>query len=124
MNYKTKLRFGRYNPKINILSFDVEKWLYHMREYKIKKGHDADIGELILKYFEAKGDIHNGIKFEVDGMGIINMRQEKSSLFIDIEPPKKLSGDYSVIKKWNTFLFEATGKDTKERKKDFGKIKK
>jgi len=39
----------------------------------------------------------------------------------DIEPPKKVSGDYSVIKKWNEFLFEATGKTTKERKKDFGK---
>ncbi len=46
-----------------------------------------------------------------------------TSLFIDIEPPKKISGDYNIIKKWNTFLFEATGKDTKERKKEFGKVK-
>ena len=123
MNYKTKLRFSCYNAKINISFFVVEEWLYHMREYKIKKGHNVDIGELISKYFEAKGDIYKGIKFEIDGIGRIDMRQEKNSLFIDIVPPKKVCGDYSIIKKWNTFLFEATGKDVKERKKDFGKIK-
>ena len=94
-----------------------------MREYKIKRGHYADIDALVSKYFGAQGDILKGLKFEVEGIGKIDMRQEKSSLFIDIEPPKKISGDYSVIKKWNAFLFEATGKDTKERKKDFGKIK-
>lgn len=95
-----------------------------MREYRIKKGHNADVESLVTKYFGAKGDITKGMVFEVNGIGKIDMRQEKSSLFIDIEPPKKLSGDYSVIKKWNKFLFETTGKDTKERKKDFGKIKK
>ena len=95
-----------------------------MREYKIKRGHNADVGTLVGKYFGAQGNIAKGMIFEVDGIGKVDMRQEKSSLFIDIEPPKKLSGDYIVIKKWNAFLFEATGKDTKERKKDFGKIKK
>jgi len=94
-----------------------------MREYKIKKGYNADIGELISKYFEAKGDIYKGIKFEIDGIGRIDMRQEKNSLFVDIIPPKKVCSDYSIIKKWNDFLFEATGKGAKERKKDFGKIK-
>ena len=95
-----------------------------MREYKIKRGHNADVGVLVAKYFGAKGDVYKGMKFEVDCIGKIDMRQEKTSLFIGIEPPKTVSGDYSIIKKWNTFLFEATGKDTKERKKDFGKIKK
>ena len=94
-----------------------------MREYRIKRGHDADVGALITRHFGAKGDIYKGMKFEVDGIGKIDIRVEKSSLFIDVEPPKKVCGDYSIIKKWNTFLFEATGKDTKERKKDFGKIK-
>jgi hypothetical protein len=94
-----------------------------MREYRIKRGHNADVGILITKHFGAKGDIYSGIKFEVEGIGKIDMKVEKSSLFIEIEPPKKTSGDYNIIKKWNTFLFEATGKDTKERKKDFGKIK-
>jgi len=83
-----------------------------MREYKIKRGHNADVEQLISSYFGAKGDV---------GMGNITMRQEKNSLFIDIVPPKIVSGDYSIIKKWNTFLIEATGKGVKERKKDFGK---
>ena len=94
-----------------------------MREYRIKKGYNPDIGELVSKYFGAKGDIYQGIKFEAEGIGKVDIRQEKNSLFIDIIPPTKISGDYSVIKKWNSFLFEATGKDTKERKKEFGKIK-
>lgn len=94
-----------------------------MREYRIKKGHNADIGALVSKHFGAEGNIYQGMKFEVDGIGKIDIKQEKSSLFIDIEPPKKTSGDYSIIKKWNTFLIEATGKGPKERKKEFGKIK-
>lgn len=94
-----------------------------MREYKIKKGHNPDVGALVSKYFGTKGDIYKGLEFEVEGIGKIDMRQEENSLFIEIEPPKKICGDYSIIKKWNTFLFEATGKDAKERKKEFGKIK-
>jgi hypothetical protein len=94
-----------------------------MREYRIKRGHYVDIGKLVTTYFGAKGDINEGMKFEVEGIGKIDMRQEKNSLFVDIVPPSKISGDYEIIKKWNKFLFEATGKDTKERKKDFGKIK-
>ena len=92
-----------------------------MRKYRIKRGHDADVGVLVSKYFGVKGDIYKGINFEVAGIGKIEMRREKSALFVDIEPPKEISGDYSVIKKWNEFLFESTGKTTKERKKDFGK---
>ena len=68
-------------------------------------------------------DVENGINFEVDGIGAIDIKLEKKSLFVEIEPPKKINGDYNIIKKWNNFLFEATGKNTKERKKDFGKIK-
>lgn len=94
-----------------------------MRVYKIKKGYNADIEALVSRHFGVKGNISKGMKFEVEGIGKIDMRQEKNSLFIEIEPPKKICGDYSIIKKWNTFLFEATGKDAKERKKEFGKIK-
>ena len=93
-----------------------------MIEYKIKRGHYADVEQLISTYFGAKGDISKGIEFTVDGMGDITMRRERNSLFVDIIPPKKVTGDYSVIKKWNTFLFEATGKDAKERKKDYSKM--
>jgi hypothetical protein len=95
-----------------------------MREYRIKKGHDSDISVLIEKYFNAKGDIFNGINFEVDGIGKIDMKQDKNYLQVNIIPPKKVCSDYTIIKKWNDFLLEATGFSSKERKKEFGKIKK
>jgi len=94
-----------------------------MREYRIKRGHNADIGELVKQYFGAKGDVLKGMNFEVEGIGKIDLKQEKSSLFIEIVPPKKVCGDYNIIKKWNSFLLDATGKDARERKKEFGKIK-
>ncbi|MBN2599699.1 MAG: DUF5611 family protein [Candidatus Thermoplasmatota archaeon] len=93
-----------------------------MREYKIKRGHNPNLNALVTQYFGANGDISEGMQFSVEGIGAITMKQEKSSLFIDIVPPKTVCGDYSVIKKWNDFLLDATGKDTKERKKEFGKI--
>jgi hypothetical protein len=93
-----------------------------MREYKIKRGHNPDLNALVSRYYGAKGDIEKGMQFSVDGIGDVTMKQEKSSLIIDIVPPKTVSGDYNIIKKWNEFLFEATGKDTKERKKEFGKV--
>ena len=92
-----------------------------MREYKIKRGYNPDINALVSRYFGADGDITKGIQFSVDGIGDVSMKKEKSSLIIDIVPPKTVSGDYTIIKRWNDFLFEATGKDTKERKKEFGK---
>lgn len=92
-----------------------------MREYKIKKGHNPDLEKIISTYYGAKGDIYKGIQFEVDGIGDINIKQEKNSLIVNIIPPKTVCSDYNIIKKWNEFLFEATGKTTKERKKEFGK---
>ena len=93
-----------------------------MREYKIKRGHNADIEKLVSSYFGATGDIHKGITFTTEGIGDVSMKVEKNSLFVDITPPKKVCNDYLIIKKWNQFLFEATGKDTKERKKEYSKI--
>jgi len=95
-----------------------------MREYRIKRGHKTDIGELINEYYGAKGKITEGIKFEVKGIGKIDMKQEDNYLIVDIEPPKEINGDYNIIKKWNDFLLNATGFNTKERKKEFGKVKK
>jgi hypothetical protein len=95
-----------------------------MREYKIKRGYNPDINGLISDYFGATGDVTQGLEFSVEGIGEVTMKQEKNLLIIDIVPPKTVCGDYSIIKKWNDFLFKATGKDTKERKKEFGKIKK
>jgi hypothetical protein len=93
-----------------------------MREYKIKRGHNPDMDMLLSRYFGVKGDIIKGLQFTVNGIGDVTMKQVKSSLVIDIVPPKQICGDYSTIKKWNEFLLEATGKDAKERKKDFGKV--
>jgi hypothetical protein len=93
-----------------------------MREYKIKRGLNPDINALLTRYYGATGDVVKGTAFSVEGIGVVTIKQEKSSLFIDIVPPKKVSGDYTIIKKWNEFLLEATGKDTKERKKEFGRI--
>lgn len=92
-----------------------------MREYKIKRGHNPNLNSLVSKYFGAQGDIIQGIQFSVEGIGAISMKHERNSLIIDIVPPKKVCSDYGIIKKWNDFLFEATGKDAKERKKEFGK---
>lgn len=94
-----------------------------MREYRIKRGHDSDIEALVSSYFGAQGDIEKGMKFEVEGIGKVDMKKDKNFLIVDIEPPKTISGDYSVVKKWNEFLYEATGLTSKERKKEFGKIK-
>jgi len=95
-----------------------------MREYRIKKGHNSDISAIVEKYFNTKGDVFKGINFEVDGIGVIDMKQDKSILSVNIIPPKKVCNDYTIIKKWNDFLLEATGLSSKERKKDFGKISK
>ena len=94
-----------------------------MREYRIKKGHNPDINALIEDHFGTKGDILKGINFEVEGIGKVDIKQDKNYLVVDIEPPKKVYSDPNVIKKWNEFLFQATGMTSKERKKEFGKIK-
>jgi hypothetical protein len=93
-----------------------------MREYKIKRGYNPNLNSLVSQYFGAAGDIEKGMQFSVEGIGAVTMKLVKSSLIIDIVPPKTVSGDYSIIKKWNEFLYEATGMDAKERKKEFGKI--
>lgn len=92
-----------------------------MREYSIKRGHDVDLNSLVARYFGADGDITEGISFSADGIGEVNLKREKNKLQVDIVPPKKITGDGTIIRKWNEFLLEATGKDAKERKKEFGK---
>ena len=94
-----------------------------MRKYRIKRGHNPDLDSLITKYFDVNGNIKNGINFEVEGIGKIDIKQDKNLLLVDIEPPKKISGNFEIIKKWNNFLYDATGKTYKERKKEFGKVK-
>lgn len=95
-----------------------------MREYKIKRGYHPDLNAILEDYFGVEADVSKGCTFEVEGIGKVDMKKDGKSLIVDIEPPKKVSGDYGIIKKWNDFLYDATGKTSKERKKDFGKIKK
>ena len=93
-----------------------------MREYKIKKGHNVDLQDLVHKYFGIKGDVEKGFKFDAGAIGIVFIQKKGSSLFIDVEPSREKCSDFSVIRKWNDFLFEATGKTAKERKKELTKI--
>ena len=68
-----------------------------MREYKIKRGHSANIEGLIYNYFRAKGDITKGFTFSVPGIGSIYAKKEGNSLFIEINPSKERRSDYNVI---------------------------
>jgi len=75
------------------------------------------LNALIKKYFGVEGDIEKGMEFEVDGIGKIHMKKEENSLLIETEPVPSKAGSVEIIKKWNDFLFEATGRTAKERKK-------
>ncbi len=88
-----------------------------MRKYSIKRGHNADINMLIKKYFGVDGDINAGIEFMVDSIGKIYMKKEGNHLMVEITPPDEVKDDYEAIKKWNQFLYEATGRTAKERRK-------
>ncbi len=88
-----------------------------MRKYSIKRGHNPDLDALIKKYFGVVGDVEKGVEFYAEGIGKIYMKKEGKNLIVDIIPPEKVEASYEIIKKWNEFLFEATGRTAKERKK-------
>ncbi|HDN96010.1 MAG TPA: hypothetical protein ENG71_02975 [Thermoplasmatales archaeon] len=88
-----------------------------MRKYSIKRGHKPDLNALIKRYFGVEGNVEEGIEFEAEGIGKVYMKKEGNYLIVDIVPPEKVNGSYEVLKKWNDFLFEATGRTAKERKK-------
>jgi len=88
-----------------------------MRQYSIKRGHHADINKLLEKFFGVKGDVEAGIEFVVDSIGKIYMKKNGNNLIVDITPPEEVKDDYEAIKKWNQFLYEATGRTAKERRK-------
>ena len=95
-----------------------------MREYSIKRGYHPDIVGIIEKYFGATGQPEEGISFEAEGIGKIYLRRNKSSLFIETEPQPNAAGGAEAIKKWNNFLFDLTGRTSKERKKMVEKLAK
>ncbi len=88
-----------------------------MRRYSIKKGHKVDLNELLKKYFNVEGNLAEGFEFEEKGIGKIFIKKEKDEIIIDIKPPEKIEANPDILKKWNNFLFEATGRTAKERKK-------
>lgn len=89
-----------------------------MREYKIKKGYNPDINSLIKEYFGVNGNVQEGVRFYFDGIGEIFIKREGQKLYIETKPSKDRRSDPSIIKMWNEFLFKATGKTAKERKRE------
>ncbi len=90
-----------------------------MRTYSIKRGHKANIPELLKRYFgidSADSDIEKGFEFTARGIGTIFI--QKAGQKVTIETLKS-SPDVGidVIKKWNNFLYDLTGRTVKERKK-------
>ena len=90
-----------------------------MRAYFIKRGHTANVPQLLKKYFEidvSSSDIGKGCEFIVQGIGTIFIQKMGQKVSIET---RKSSPDPSidVIKKWNNFLYDLTGRTAKERKK-------
>ena len=47
-----------------------------MREYKIKRGHIVNLDVLISKFFSVEGRVEKGINFEVNGIGVVDIKLE------------------------------------------------
>ncbi|NIA10172.1 MAG: hypothetical protein GWP10_10725 [Nitrospiraceae bacterium] len=88
-----------------------------MRKYSIKKGHKPDLNAILKSYFGVEGDAEKGLDFVAEGIGKIHLKKEKNAVFIETEPVPGMSGGRDIIKKWNDFLFDVTGRTVKERKK-------
>jgi len=93
-----------------------------MRSYSIKRGHNADINTLLKKYFGVDGDINSGVEFYVELMGKIYMKKEGNNLIVETTPEEVHNDEAmhkyeEMMKKWNQFLYEATGRTAKERRK-------
>ncbi|MCD6410885.1 MAG: DUF5611 family protein [Thermoplasmata archaeon] len=93
-----------------------------MRVYTIKRGYNPNLEKILEEYFGVKGDVEKGFSFYADGIGRIFIKREKSSIMIDIKENPSKCKDVSLIKKWNEFLYKATGKTAKERKKELLKL--
>ncbi len=88
-----------------------------MRGYSIKKGHKPDLHAILKNHFGVDGDVEQGMDFVANGIGKVHIKRDKSVLIIDTEPVAGVSGSVDIIKNWNDFLFEVTGRTSKERKK-------
>jgi hypothetical protein len=88
-----------------------------MRSYSIKRGHTPDVAALVKQYFGAEVDMESGCTFVADGIGEVLLKKEETTVLIETRPLPGTRAEYAVIKKWNDFLFDVTGRTTKERKK-------
>ncbi len=88
-----------------------------MREYSIKRGHHPDVEQLLDDYFGVSGDVEEGVEFTADGIGVVSLKRDGKSLYIETTPQPGMEGGIDVIRKWNDFLEAATGRTAKERKK-------
>ena len=88
-----------------------------MRKYSIKRGHNPDLKGIVKEYFDVDGDFDKGVVFETEGIGTVNLKKEGNAIIINIIPPENPIGNYDILRKWNDFLFDVTGRTAKERKK-------
>lgn len=91
-----------------------------MRTYTIKRGHAVNVPQLLKKYFEidaANSDIGKGHEFTAQGIGTIFIQKKGQKISVET---RESSSDASIdiIKKWNNFLYDLTGRTAKERKKN------
>ena len=91
-----------------------------MRTYTIKRGHTSNVPQLLKKYFDIDAtvsDIDKGCEFTTPEIGTIFIQKKGQKVSIET---RKSSPNTSidVIKKWNNFLYNLTGRTAKERKKN------
>jgi len=66
--------------------------------------------------------LEKGFKFNVNALGEVFIQRKGSSVFVETKTKSRgANRDYSIIKKWNDFLYEVTGKTAKERKRELTK---
>lgn len=92
-----------------------------MRTYSIKRGYTVNVPQLLKKYFQIEAvysDIEKGCEFFAQGIGTIFIQKMGQKIHIET---RESSPDTSIdiIKKWNNFLYDLTGRTAKERKKSF-----
>jgi hypothetical protein len=97
-----------------------------LRTYSIKRGHKPNISLLLQKYFTvdvSETDIEKGCEFTVGGIGTIFMQKSGHNVSIETLESSPIAS-IDVISRWNAFLYDLTGRTTKERKKQLTSTKK
>ncbi|RLF48805.1 MAG: hypothetical protein DRN20_03760 [Thermoplasmata archaeon] len=100
-----------------------------MREYRVrreyrKKLEGDGLREIASKFFGDVGQDGDMLIASYGAIRSMRMRFNGKSLFIDTEMDKNVDDNLAIetIKKYNQFLYEATGYTAKERKKHLSKM--